>query len=66
MKILTAQEFEEEMLPQVLNRGKADISSIEASVKKIVADVRDEGDKALLMYTEKFDKVSLTVARSQP
>ena len=63
MKILTAQEFEEEMLPQVLNRGKADISSIEASVKKIVADVRDEGDKALLMYTEKFDKVSLTVSK---
>jgi histidinol dehydrogenase len=63
MKILTAQEFEEEMLTQVLNRGKADISSIEASVKKIVADVRDEGDKALLMYTEKFDKVRLTASK---
>ena len=63
MKILTAKEFEEEMLTQVLNRGKADISSIEASVKKIVADVRDEGDKALLMYTEKFDKVRLTASK---
>ena len=63
MKILTAKEFEEEMLTQVLNRGKADISSIEASVKKIVADVRDEGDKALLRYTEKFDKVRLTASK---
>jgi histidinol dehydrogenase len=63
MKILTAQEFEEEMLTQLLNRGKADISSIEASVKKIVADVREQGDKALLMYTEKFDKVRLTASK---
>ncbi|HSQ53503.1 MAG TPA: histidinol dehydrogenase, partial [Acidobacteriota bacterium] len=63
MKILTAKEFEEEMLTQVLNRGKADISSIEASVKKIVADVREQGDKALLMYTEKFDKVRLTTSK---
>jgi len=63
MKILTAQEFEEEMLTQVLNRGKADISSIEASVKKIVTDVREKSDKALLMYTEKFDKVHLTASK---
>jgi histidinol dehydrogenase len=63
MKIVTAQEFEEEILNKVLNRGKADISSIEASVKKIVADVREQGDKALLMYTEKFDKVRLTASK---
>jgi histidinol dehydrogenase len=63
MKILTAQEFEEQMLTQVLNRGKADISSIEASVKKIVGDVRAKGDIALLMYTEKFDKARLTASK---
>ncbi|MBN1785312.1 MAG: histidinol dehydrogenase, partial [Candidatus Bathyarchaeota archaeon] len=40
-----------------------DISSIEASVKKIVADVRTKGDKALLIYTEKFDKVRLTASK---
>jgi histidinol dehydrogenase len=63
MRMVTAQEFEEEMLTQVLNRGKADISSIESSVKQIVADVREEGDKALLMYTEKFDKVRLIASK---
>ncbi|PVX27330.1 MAG: histidinol dehydrogenase [Candidatus Bathyarchaeum sp.] len=63
MKVVTAQEFEDKMLTQVLNRGKADISSIESSVKKIVADVREQGDKALLMYTEKFDKVRLTTSK---
>ena len=63
MKVITAQEFEEETLTQVLNRGKADISTIEDSVRKIVADVREEGDKALLRYTEKFDKVRLTASK---
>jgi histidinol dehydrogenase len=63
MKILTAQEFEETTLRKVLDRGKTDISSIEASVKKIVADVREQGDKALLVYTEKFDKVRLAASK---
>jgi histidinol dehydrogenase len=63
MRVITAQEFEDELLNQVLNRGKADISSIEASVRKIVKDVREQGDKALLQYTEKFDKVRLTASK---
>jgi len=63
MRVIAAQEFEDELLNQVLNRGKADISSIEASVRKIVKDVREQGDKALLQYTEKFDKVRLTASK---
>jgi len=63
MRILTSQEFEEKMLGQVLNRGKADLSSISSSVKKIIMDVRENGDEALLRYTEKFDKVCLTKSK---
>ncbi len=63
MRIVTAQEFEEETLTQVLNRGKADISSIESSVRRIVGDVREQGDKALLRYTEKFDNIRLTASK---
>ena len=63
MRVVNAQEFEDKLLNQVLNRGKADISSIEASVRKIVNDVREQGDKALLQYTEKFDKVRLTASQ---
>lgn len=33
---------------------------IEESVKKILADVREKGDKALSAYAKKFDKVDLT------
>jgi len=63
MRIVTAQEFKEETLNQVLNRGKSDISSIESSVKTIINDVKEQADKALLQYTEKFDKVRLTTSK---
>jgi histidinol dehydrogenase len=63
MKIVTAQEFKEKTLNQVLNRGKSDISSIQSSVKKIINDVREQGDKALIRYTEKFDKVRIPASK---
>jgi histidinol dehydrogenase len=63
MRIVTAQEFKDKMLSQVLDRGKSDVSSIESSVRKIVNDVREQGDKSLLEYTEKFDKVRLTASQ---
>jgi histidinol dehydrogenase len=63
MRIVKAQEFKEQMLNKVLNRGKSDISSIESSVRKIIKDVREQGDKALLRYTEKFDKVRLPASK---
>ncbi len=63
MRIVKAQEFKEEMLTQVLNRGKSDISSIESSVKKIINDVKERGDRSLLQFTEEFDKVSLLASK---
>ncbi|MCZ2809261.1 MAG: histidinol dehydrogenase, partial [Candidatus Bathyarchaeota archaeon] len=63
MRILVSKEFKEETLNQVLNRGKSDISSISSSVRKIISDVKEQGDKALLQYTEKFDKVRLPASK---
>jgi histidinol dehydrogenase len=63
MRILTSQEFKEKMLDEVLNRGKADLSSISLSVKKIITNVRENGDEALLRYTEKFDNIHLTKSK---
>ena len=60
MKIVTSQEFREEILKQVVNRGKTDLSSISLAVRKIITDVRENGDEALLRYTEKFDNIRLT------
>ncbi len=63
MRIVTAQEFKKKMITQVVNRGKSDLSTISSSVKEIINDVRKKGDKALLQYTEKFDKVRLTPSK---
>jgi len=59
MRIVSSKEFKEEALNQLLNRGKADLSAIVSTVRTIIDDVKEEGDKALLKYTEKFDKVRL-------
>jgi histidinol dehydrogenase len=63
MKIIPSQEFREKTLTQVLNRGKIDQSTISSSVKKIITDVREQGDKALTQYTNKFDKVRLSPSK---
>jgi histidinol dehydrogenase len=63
MLIVKAQDFKEKVLNQLSTRGKSDISLIESSVKKILNDVKKQGDKALLKYTEKFDKVRLHASK---
>ena len=63
MRIMTTREFKEKMLDLVVNRGKADLSQISSSVRKIIMDVREKGDEAILHYTEKFDDVSLPKSR---
>jgi histidinol dehydrogenase len=60
MKTVNSTVFRQEMLNQLLNRGKSDLSAISASVKAIVDDVKQNGDKALIEYTKKFDNVTLT------
>ena len=44
-------------LDAVLKRGESDTSEAEEAVKDIIDDIRKHGDKALLKYTERFDKV---------
>jgi len=59
MKVMTSQEFKEEALKQIIDRGRTNFSSISSTVQEIIEAVRKEGDKAVLRYTEKFDNVSL-------
>jgi histidinol dehydrogenase len=63
MRIVKAQEFKEKMIARVVNRGKSDLSKTSPSVRTIIKDVRETGDKALLQYTEKFDKVRLPASK---
>src|SRR5262245_47869892 len=46
-------------LARLEERGDAAGASVEATVRRIVADVRRRGDRALLAYTRRFDGVRL-------
>lgn len=59
MKIISSEEFKKTDLDKFLNRGKSDLSSIVSTVQKIIKNIKENGDAALVDYTEKFDKVSL-------
>ncbi len=45
---------------KVFRRSRTDYENMRASVKKIIEDVKTTGDRALVEYTEKFDKFALT------
>ena len=47
-------------LASILERRGADGAGVDASVSKIIADVRKRGDRALIDLTAKFDHVKLT------
>lgn len=41
-------------------RGKMDLGPIIDTVNSVISDIRENGDKAVLAYTAKFDKAELT------
>jgi histidinol dehydrogenase len=49
-------------LASVLAWNDAEDARVNDTVKKIIADVREHGDQALLDYTSRFDSVSVTSA----
>lgn len=60
LKIVSKKGVEKE-LQRILGRiSFAQDHPEEGSVRKIIADVRKNGDKALIKYTKKFDKVTIT------
>ena len=49
---------------QLLSRGVTYGKSIESAVQRIINDVRVNGDKALIKYTKKFDRIALSPSTS--
>src|SRR3990167_9258704 len=47
------------ILDAIFKRGESDTTGTEEAVKAILRDVRQDGDKSLLKYTELFDGVRL-------
>ena len=54
MRMLRGRKAEA-FVQKLEQRGAADLARVEKTVKRIVADVRKNGDKALRRYAEKFD-----------
>lgn len=52
-------ETRENLLNDLIKRSPANYTEYEEAVAAIVNDVRDNGDKALFSYTEKFDKAKI-------
>jgi histidinol dehydrogenase len=48
-------------LKRLIDRGETATEEVAATVKEVVERVRKEGDPAVLAYTEKFDRVKLTL-----
>lgn len=47
-------------MKRILKRKQGDVVSVEESVRKIIGQVRKDGDKALVRLTKKFDKADIT------
>ncbi len=61
MRILELNEqTKNDLLGNLLNRNPGSYTEYENIVNDIIDNVRENGDKALFEYTEKFDKFSLT------
>lgn len=62
MKIIDSQQKDVAIeLRRIVNRGETATEEVAAAVQEVVERVRKEGDPAVLEYTEKFDKVKLTL-----
>lgn len=48
-----------ETWPDLCRRPVFDASSLSANIMTIIDKVKEEGDKALIEFTQKFDKISL-------
>jgi histidinol dehydrogenase len=62
MKILDSKQKDiVAALKRLIDRGETATEEVAATVKEVVERVRKEGDPAVLAYTEKFDRVKLTL-----
>jgi len=62
MKIIDSQQKDiVSELRRIVNRGETATEEVATAVKEVVDAVRKQGDPAILEFTEKFDKVKLTI-----
>ena len=60
MNIYRLKEMSQKQLKKVMKRAETDIRDYMETAREVAFDVKDNGDTAVLKYTEKFDHVKLT------
>ena len=63
IRLSTAAADFEAGFSALLNQARETTQSVDRAVTAIVADVRDRGDAALIEYTARFDRLTLTADR---
>jgi histidinol dehydrogenase len=63
IRLATTDPGFEAAFAALLDQSRETTESVDQVVAAIIADVRREGDEALLRYTERFDRVTLTADR---
>ena len=58
----SSADFRKFLAAILVRRGSSDDAAVESAVSRIIADVRENGDRALIDLTGKFDGVKLTAA----
>jgi histidinol dehydrogenase len=66
MRILKKSGEIRDFLLLLRKRASGGTNKVEETVRKILADVRKNGDKSVLTYTEKFDSVKIKDLRIRP
>lgn len=61
LEIITFDEFKEQYLENIVNRGKTQFEDVSFSVSKIISEIKQRGDVAVISYTEEFDGVKLDI-----
>lgn len=59
LEIVRLRRYPDRYYPRLLRRSEAEVAEVLSDVRKVVSDVRERGDQALLDYTKKFDGVGL-------
>ena len=66
MIFLEILKFSQIDLAHVIKRSEQDIENVLSTVSDIISDVRQNGDEALIRYTEKFDGVRIQDLKVSP
>jgi histidinol dehydrogenase len=63
IRLATMDRGFEEAFTALLGQGRETTETVDQAVAAIIAEVRAEGDAALLRYTQRFDRLALTADR---